>query len=140
MGEGEERETLKNTIRELGAEDYVNLTGKKDAAGVEEEMLRASVFAMTSRSEGFPFVLLEAQSCGLPVAAFDVRVGPGFVVQNGVNGSLAPEGDEGRFCEMLAELMGDEILRRRMSDAAIRRAAAFSKEKVGEMWYALIGD
>ncbi|MBQ7692099.1 MAG: glycosyltransferase [Oscillospiraceae bacterium] len=140
VGEGEERQKLEDTIRELGAEDYVNLTGKKDAAGVEEEMLRASVFAMTSRSEGFPFVLLEAQSCGLPIVAFDVRVGPGFVVQNGINGSLAPEGDEACFCEKLAALMGDEILCRRMSDAAIRRAAEFSKEKVGEMWYSLIGD
>ena len=140
VGDGEERETLEATIRELHAENYVNLTGKKDAAGVEEEMLRASICAMTSRSEGFPFVLLEAQSCALPIVAFDVRVGPGFVVQDGVNGYLAPEGDRARFCEMLTALMGDEILRRRMSDAAMRHAAEFSRERVGEMWYSLIGD
>ena len=140
VGEGEERGRLEAAIKELHAENYANLTGRKDADGVEDEMLRASVYAMTSRSEGFPFVLLEAQSCGLPIVAFDVRVGPGFVVQNGINGSLAPEGDEACFCEKLAALMGDEILCRRMSDAAIRRAAEFSKEKVGEMWYSLIGD
>ena len=140
VGEGEEREKLEATIRELDAADYVTLTGKQDAAGVEEEMLRASICAMTSRSEGFPFVLLEAQSCALPIVAFDVRVGPGFVVQDGVNGYLAPEGDRARFCEMLTALMGDEILRRRLSDAAMRHAAEFSRERVGEMWYSLIGD
>lgn len=140
VGDGEERETLEATIRELHAEDYVNLTGKKDAAGVEEEMLRASVFAMTSRSEGFPFVLLEAQSCGLPVVAFDVRVGPGFVVQDGVNGYLAADMVYEDFCEKLASLIKDEELRRRMSDAAIAHAAGFSREKVGEMWYTLIGE
>lgn len=140
VGDGEERETLEATIQKLHAEDYVNLTGKKDAAGVEEEMLRASVFAMTSRSEGFPFVLLEAQSCGLPVVAFDVRVGPGFVVQDGVNGYLAADMVYEDFCEKLASLIKDEELRRKMSDAAIAHAAGFSREKVGEMWYTLIGE
>ena len=140
VGDGEEREKLERSIRELHAEDYVNLTGRKDAAGVEEEMLRASVFAMTSRSEGFPFVLLEAQSCGLPVVAFDVRVGPGFVVQDGVNGYLAADMVYEDFCEKLASLMKDEDLRRKMSGAAIARAAEFSREKVGGMWYSLIGE
>ena len=140
VGDGEEREKLERSIRELHAEDYVNLTGRKDAAGVEEEMLHASVFAMTSRSEGFPFVLLEAQSCGLPVMAFDVRVGPGFVVQDGVNGYLAADMVYEDFCEKLASLMKDEDLRRKMSGAAIARAAEFSREKVGGMWYSLIGE
>ena len=140
VGEGEEREKLEAAIRELHAENYVNLTGKKDAAGVEEEMLRASVFAMSSRSEGFPFVLLEAQSYGLPVVVFDVRVGPGFVVQDGVNGYLAADMVYEDFCEKLASLMKDEDQRRRMSEAAIARAAEFSREKVGELWYSLIGE
>ena len=140
VGDGDEREKLENTIRELNAQDYVNLAGRKDAAGVEEEMLRASVFAMTSRSEGFPFVLLEAQSCGLPVMAFDVRVGPGFVVQDGMNGYLAADMVYEDFCEKLASLMKDEDLRRKMSRAAVDHAAEFSREKVGEMWYSLIGD
>lgn len=140
VGEGEDRGKLEALIRELHVNNYVNLTGRKDAAGVEEEMLHASVFAMTSRSEGFPFVLLEAESCGLPMIAFDVRVGPGFVVENGVNGFLAAEGDEAGFREKLAALMGDEDLRRDMAEAAKRNAAGFSRETVGEMWYSLIGD
>lgn len=140
VGEGEEREKLEALIRELSAEDFVTLTGKKDSAGVEEEMLRASLFAMTSASEGFPFVLLEAQSCALPVIAFDVRVGPGFVLRDGENGLLIPEGDRERFSDKLAEMMGNAEMRSGMADAAKKRAAEFSREEVGEMWYALIGE
>ena len=140
VGEGEEREKLEATIRELDAADYVTLTGKKDAAGVEEEMLRASIYARTSRSEGFPFVLLEAESCALPIIAFDVRVGPGFVVQDGVNGFLAPDLDYESFCEKLASLMKDGAKRLEMAEAAKAHAAQFSRERVGEIWYSLIGD
>ena len=140
VGEGEERGKLETLLSELNARDYVTLTGKKNAAGVEEEMLHASVYAMTSRSEGFPFVLLEAQSCGLPVVAYDVRVGPGFVVEDGVNGFLVPDLDTEMYRQRLAGLMEDAELRRQMAQASLNRAAAFSREKVGEMWYSLIGD
>ncbi len=140
VGEGEERGRLEAAIKELHAENYVNLTGRKDADGVEDEMLRASLYAMTSRSEGFPFVLLEAQSCGLPVVAFDVRVGPGFVVQNGVNGYLAADMVYEDFCEKIASLMKDEALRHEMAEAAKARASDFSREKVAEIWYSILGD
>lgn len=140
VGEGEERGRLEAAIKELHAENYVNLTGRKDADGVEDEMLRASLYAMTSRSEGFPFVLLEAQSCGLPVVAFDVRVGPGFVVQNGVNGYLVADMVYEDFCEKIASLMKDEALRHEMAEAAKARASEFSREKVAEIWYSIIGD
>ena len=140
VGEGEERGRLEAAIKELHAENYVNLTGRKDADGVEDEMLRASLYAMTSRSEGFPFVLLEAQSCGLPVVAFDVRVGPGFVVQNGVNGYLAADMVYEDFCEKIASLMKDEVLRHEMAEAAKARASDFSREKVAKLWFELIGD
>ena len=140
VGEGEERGKLEAVIKELKAEYYVTLTGKKDAVGVEEEMLHASIYAMTSRSEGFPFVLLEAQSCALPVVAFDVRVGPGFVVQNGVNGYLAADMVYEDFCEKIASLMKDEALRHEMAEAAKARASDFSREKVAEIWYSILGD
>ena len=140
VGEGEERGKLAATIEELNAADYVTLTGKQDAAGVEEEMLRASIYAMTSRSEGFPFVLLEAESCALPIVAFDVRVGPGFVVQDGVNGFLAPDMVYESFCEKLASLMKDGAKRLEMAEAAKAHAEQFSRERVGEIWYSLIGD
>ena len=140
VGDGEEREKLEGLIKKFGAEDYIVLTGRKNSAGVEEEMLSASVFAMSSSSEGFPFVLLEAQSCGLPVVAYDVRIGPGFVVSNGVDGFLADEGDRSSFEEKLKELMSSPQLRDGMGRNAIQHAACFSADEVSKMWFSLIGD
>ena len=140
LGEGEDRAALERLIDESGAGDYVILTGRKNAAEVEAEMLRASVFAMSSSSEGFPFVLLEAQSCGLPILAYDVRVGPGFFVHQGEDGYLIPEGDRAGYERGLLELMASPELRRDMGSRAMDEAKAFSKENVAEKWYSVIDD
>ena len=133
-GDGAEREKLERLIRELGLEEKVVLTGRLDAAAVEEEMKRASLFAMSSHSEGFPFVLLEALSCALPVVAYDVRVGPAAVIRPGLEGYLVPDGDQAAFAAKLLELMTDTALRRRMAEAARKRAGDFSREAVARIW------
>lgn len=139
-GDGREKEALERLIQEKGAQKAISLLGRLESGQVEKEMLRASIYAMTSSSEGFPFVLLEAQSCGLPTVAYDVRVGPGFVIHDGEDGFLIPEGEHERFRAQLLALMEDEALRHSMEQAAERAAAEFSGEKVGEIWYSLIGD
>lgn len=134
VGDGAEGEHLRSLIRELGLEAAVTLTGRLDPGEVEAEMKRASLYAMSSNSEGFPFVLLEAQSCGLPVVAYDVRVGPAAVVTDGVDGYLVPDGEQERFAARLVELMDDAPKRRAMAEAALSSAQAFSREKVAEIW------
>ena len=114
------------------------LTGRKNGDEVEREMLSASIFAMSSRSEGFPFVLMEAQSCGLPIIAYDVRVGPGAVVHDGEDGVLVPEGGRRQYEDKLCELMDSPELREKMSANATTAIREFSEEKVAEKWYEVI--
>lgn len=138
LGDGEDAAALREQVRELGAEDYILLAGRKNGKEVEGEMCRASLFAMSSRSEGFPFVLLEAQSCALPILAYDVRVGPGFMVHEGEDGYLVPEGDEALFERRLLEMMGAPRLLREMGEKALEHAGEFSEDKVAEKWYSVI--
>ena len=140
VGDGEERDKLESIIKSFDAEDYVVLTGRKDSQGVEEEMLKASIFAMTSSSEGFPFVLLEAQSCALPVVAYDVRIGPGFVVSEGRDGFLVQEGNVEEFNNKMRMLMLSSELRENMGKHAVEHAAEFSADEVSKLWFSLIGE
>ena len=138
IGDGEDLPKLRETVEKNHA-DYIELTGQMDNALVEQEMCRASVFAMSSQSEGLPFVLLEAQSCALPIVAYDVRVGPGFVVHDGVDGYLIPEGNRAQYEDKLAALMNAPEDRARMGCQARQNSEEFSRERVAEKWYTVIG-
>lgn len=70
-----------------------------------------------------PHVLAEAAAAGLPAVASDLGGIPELVI-DGETGLLAPPGDDGAFVAALRRLIGDPGLRRRMSGAALRHAAA----------------
>lgn len=138
LGEGEDREKLQKQINRLGAGEYICLAGRKSGPEVEKEMCSASIFAMSSSSEGLPFVLLEAQSCALPILAYDVRVGPGFVVHNGEDGFLVPEGEDGLYRQRMLKMMKEPELLRQMGLSALSRSKEYTRERVAEKWYAVI--
>ena len=71
-------------------------------------LARASVFALSSRFEGFGMVLLEAMSKGLAVVSFDCPQGPGELVTDGVDGVLVPPGTSPPWRPALERVMGDE--------------------------------
>lgn len=140
VGEGTERKHLEDMIQEYALEDSVILTGRLVSADVEREMLKASAFAMSSHNEGFGYVIIEAMSCGLPVVAFDVRVGPGYIIENGVNGFLVEDGDEAEYAGRMLALLENDELRRAQAEKALLRARDFSKENIGKLWFDIIGD
>ncbi len=91
IGDGDKRASLQRLINELKLQDKVFLQGQKEDpfSGMED----ADLFLMGSYYEGFPNVLLEAGSCGIPVVAFNAAGGIGEAVSDGVNGFLVEDND-----------------------------------------------
>jgi glycosyltransferase involved in cell wall biosynthesis len=116
----------------------VHLMGSTNTMG--EELAKASVYAMSSRFEGFPMVLLEAMSKGLAVVSFDCPRGPADLITPGEDGLLVPNGDVDGLARGLLQLIEDEELRRRMGAAAVRTAARYEVEAVGRQWDRLLAD
>ena len=116
VGDGEEYEKLKKLISGYGLDNSVALIKTKKNIG--DVYRNASVYAMTSRYEGLPMVLLEAQSYGLPVVSFDCKCGPKDIIDEGENGFIVADGNISLFAVRMAELMKDMSLRKRMGEKA----------------------
>ncbi len=70
VGEGQDRPLLEGLIKELKLEDKVTLTGwRKDIARL---LQAADLCIISSRSEGFPLVMIEALHAGAPIVSTDV--------------------------------------------------------------------
>jgi glycosyltransferase involved in cell wall biosynthesis len=91
LGEGEERLALEGLVKRLDLDHYVSMPGF--VANPYPYMARAGVFALTSRWEGLPGVLIEALYCGAPLVATDCPGGSREILANGQYGQLVPVGD-----------------------------------------------
>jgi glycosyltransferase involved in cell wall biosynthesis len=88
---------------------------------IRDWLERASVFAHTSRWEGFGLVLLEAMLASLPIVATRVSAVP-EVVADGETGLLFEPGDVVGIGDALAELLSDPERARALGDAGLQRA------------------
>ena len=104
------------------------------------EMERASIYALSSRFEGFPLVLLEAMGKGMAPVAFDCPTGPADIIDDHRNGLLVPFKDVDALGAALLEMIEDEELRRACGAAAVETARGYTMEAVGPMWDRLLDD
>lgn len=123
---------LQALINKLGVTDRVILAGKR--SDVEDFYRKSRIFAFTSSSEGFPNVIGEAMSAGLPVVAFDCIAGPSDMIEDGKSGFLVPLFDYATFETRLGMLMEDAGLRERLGQAAQVSIKRFSIEKIGQQF------
>jgi glycosyltransferase involved in cell wall biosynthesis len=132
FGDGPYRGDLDRLIDELGIRRSARLCGHSPR--LLEELAGASVFAMTSRKEGFPMVILEAMSVGLPVVAYDCPTGPRDMVSDGVDGHVVPDGRTRLFTEALGGLMRDADRRRRFGAAAQAKVKQYRIDAIADRW------
>lgn len=127
---------LQAQLTEMGNPANIELAGtQKD---VESYLLKSKIFAFTSSSEGFPNVVGEAMSAGLPVVSYDCVAGPSDMIEDGVNGYLVPVFDDELFKQRLIELMDDEEKREEMGLMAKESIRQFEVEKIVAKFYEFI--
>ncbi len=115
-GDGKEREKLQQLAHEHVG-DRVLFLGEIPRKDMYRYYSAADVFVFPGIRESLGMVFLEAQSCGLPVVAFN-NAGVPEAVQDGKTGFLTPVYALGPFVDAIQRLMADKNLRQQMGLAA----------------------
>lgn len=134
-GKSDKDNSLKKIISNLNINNNVSLF--EPIKNIQEKYLTVSFFLMTSFYEGFPMVLVEAISCGLPCIAYDCPVGPTAIINNNENGFLIENGNENEFVKAIEILIIDEELRFAMGQNALKSSERFNLDVIMKDWDSL---
>jgi mannosyltransferase len=117
---------LKSRIAAAGLTSRIVMTGELDIEEVQRWYRRLTIYAFTSRNEGFGLTLIEAMAAGAALVA--ARAGAAeLVVEDGASGVLVPPGDADALAAALEPLMRDPAAAAAMGARGRERVvAAFS--------------
>ncbi len=132
FGQGEWKDYLNGIIQENNLGNCVTVNAP--VSDIAAQYTSSSLLAMSSNYEGFPMVMIEAMSCGLPVVTFDYKCGPRDIITPEVNGLIVPNGDIQAFADALARVMTDTEMRSRMGREALRVTERYSLDLVMKSW------
>lgn len=135
-GDGEDRPALTALVDELGITAQTELC--KPTQNMFAAYVDSSIYAMTSRYEGLPMVLIEAQTMGLPIVSYACKCGPRDIITEGVDGFVVEEGREDEFAQKLEVLMQDAALREGMGRAAKTASERYNIDRIMSEWLAVI--
>lgn len=130
FGGGPEESALRRQAAELGVDAEMPGT----TSDIEGALTGASIYALPSRSEGFPMGVLEAMAYGLPVVAYDSAPGIRELITHDVDGLLVTPGNVPEFAAALERLMDDPGLRAKLGEAGRVSVRRFAADVVVDRW------
>lgn len=126
LGEGEERKSLERLIEELNIKESVSLPGFIN--NPYAYMARADALVLSSLSEGFPNVIVEAMACGTSIVSVDCPGGVSEILQQGKYGMLTRQGNVMALADAMNEILENpfdpDMLKKRANEFDIEEIAS----------------
>lgn len=138
IGDGIEKEKIIKKIKELSLEKNIILTGYLNQYEIEEKMQRSSIYAMTSISESFGLVILEAMNIGLPVIGFDSSSGARELIKD--TGILIPNRNKEAFRDAILSLLENKKELQELGKKSKEKTQLYTSKKIKKEWLALLKD
>ncbi|WJE52638.1 glycosyltransferase family 4 protein [Bacillus cereus] len=136
FGFGREKNNLQDLIHRYGLYNNVILMGP--TKNIDVELSKSSIYALSSRFEGFGMVIVEAMQCGVPVVSFDCPKGPAEIIKNNQDGLLIEDGDVDAFADGLIDLIEDKEKRKRFAKLGLKNVKRYEIRNIGRLWEDLI--
>ncbi|MBB4835257.1 glycosyltransferase family 4 protein [Acinetobacter schindleri] len=137
VGSGEDDIMLKQMAKDLEVDDSIIFAGQQK--NMDTFYRQASFFCMSSRFEGLPMALLEAQSYGLPIVAFDCDTGPAEIVEHNASGFLVEPGNIAELAGTLLEVINLTTTQyEKMSLDAMQNSTKYAVHSIMKLWLSII--
>lgn len=130
-GEGEHKKMLQDYI-ERNSLQHVILKGS--TSNVQEVYKQSDFFVMSSKYEGLPMVLVEAQSFGLPIVSYDCPFGPSDVIQDHKNGLLVENQNIEALADAILQLASSSNMLAEFSQNSLVNAKKYQPEQILKVW------
>lgn len=124
-------------------EEYLSLINNENVSrcylhdavsNIFEMYSKSSIYALSSRFEGFGMVIVEAMSCGIPPVAFDCPWGPRQIITDGKDGILVENGNVQELADKICYLVENEDIRKDMARNAVEKAKLYSVDVIMKKW------
>lgn len=135
-GTPESISTLEAEIVKYGLQEQILLKGR--SMDMDKVYFSAAIYVLTSRQEGLPTVLLEAQLHRIPCISFDIETGPDEIIDNGINGILIPPNDIHAMSDAISELIENKNSRLTFSENTMVSLRKFNFEGSINKWRNII--
>lgn len=136
IGNGECKTQLEEYVEKNKIKN-IEFVGQVDS---KREYENASILCMTSSSEGFGLVLIEAAINGCVPMAFESSSGLKDIIETGKNGILVKSFDIDEYKKQLEKLMCDDIYRLELSENALTINEKFNKDIIVDEWIKILQD
>ena len=138
IGDGVLRNKIEKKVDGYGLSDSVNLHGYKTTDYVNKMLKSSSIYIMTSFTESFGIVLLEAFSYGIPAVSFTSARGANEIITNNWDGYLIKNRNKEEMAKRICELISGHNRRVVMGNNALKKANKFYIDEIKNKWILLI--
>jgi len=135
VGDGEDREKLKNLAKELKIETKIVFVGFQ--LDLSPFYKTSDLFVLSSNYEGFGNVIVEALCYGIPVVSTDCPYGPSEILDDGIYGTLVPVGDKEALANAIKEKLKSP---QKDNHNLIKRASEFFPEILANKYLRLLNE
>ena len=137
IGDGSLRSELETKVKEKKLTKYITFTGYGDREVLEKYLSKAKLYVMTSHTESFGIVLLEAMSYKVPCIAFDSANGAKELLKNNT-GILISNRDKEAMADKITKLLNSQKELKAYSEKGYEKAKTFLITNVEKQWLKII--
>lgn len=131
-GKKKEDLNLQEKVNELRLNSSIKFNEPTDC--IEAIYKKSSIYVMTSRSEGFGMVLIEAMTYGVPCIAFNCPHGPADIIEHNKNGILVENDDIDSFAKAIIKLINNKDVRQNFALNAMNSVKKYDIENIMPKW------